>query len=105
MRCHCAERSVTPARGSGQAEATRAASWSTSRFLAGLQLTGKTSLKRKLCQILAFEDLGKLLFQGKRVANWDFSQVDCFSKIFVKGLGSGHCWGKPIIIFKYVRLK
>lgn len=73
MRYHCAERSGTPARGSGHAETMRAASWSTSRFLAGLQLAELTLLKRKLCQILAFEDFGKLLFQGKRVANWDFS--------------------------------
>jgi len=50
-----------------------AASWSMSSFLAGLQLAELTSPKRKLCQIPAFEDFGKFLFQGKRVANWGFS--------------------------------
>lgn len=76
---------ITPACEPGHAANTLAASWSTSCFLAGLQRAELTSLKRKLCQILAFEDFSKLPFQGKRVANWDFSWVDCFSKISVKG--------------------
>lgn len=68
-----AGRLMTPARGSVHTATTLAASWSASCFLAGLQRTELTLLRRKLCQILAFEDFGKLLFQGKKVANWDFS--------------------------------
>lgn len=41
MRCHCAERSVTPARGSGHAEGTCAASWS------HITLPGRASTHRE----------------------------------------------------------